>query len=173
MKILHRISTLSTGGAEIHLLTLCRQLKKEGHTPEVAYLKDNVKTSKSLRVCFELSGIRARPLQSILSLILQPPPLLHTHLPKADLYGWLTKRLRPRMPWVVTVHGKYARWRGGRIGLWLWRRALRRADAIIAISKDLKEWLVCQGIPAKKVKVIYYGIEIDRYYRPLGPPERP
>jgi len=169
MKILHLITSLSTGGAETHLLTLCRQLRKLGHHQiSVCYLRDNVKGSESLRARFELSGIDTWPLQTILSLILLPPPILHTHLPKADLCGWTVKRLHPKVKWVVTVHGKYAAWRGGRVGRWLWRIALQRADAIIAISKDLKVWLVRQGVPEEKVTVVYYGIEVDRYM-PKGP----
>ena len=53
MKVLHLINTLSTGGAEIHLLTLCRELRRQGLEVIVACLKDQVKGSRPLRSDFE------------------------------------------------------------------------------------------------------------------------
>jgi len=48
MKVFHLINTLSVGGAEIHLLTLCRHLKRLGVETVVAYLKEG-KGSRPLR----------------------------------------------------------------------------------------------------------------------------
>jgi len=58
MKILHVINTLSAGGAELHLLTLCRHLKKDGAEIVVACLKDKIKGSRSIRADFETEGFR-------------------------------------------------------------------------------------------------------------------
>ena len=64
MKILHLINTLSAGGAELHLLTLCRHLKRKNVEIVVACLREHVKDSRSLRYDFEAEGIRVIRLQA-------------------------------------------------------------------------------------------------------------
>jgi hypothetical protein len=56
LKVLHAINSLSTGGAELHLLTLCRYLKRLGVEMAVAYLKEG-RGSRPLRPDFEAAGI--------------------------------------------------------------------------------------------------------------------
>jgi len=56
VKVLHLINTLSAGGAELHLLTLCRYLQQQGVKVVVACLKDRIKGSRSLRADFETDG---------------------------------------------------------------------------------------------------------------------
>jgi hypothetical protein len=51
-KVLHICNTLSAGGAELHLLTLCRYLKRLGVEKAVAYLKEG-RGSRPLRPDFE------------------------------------------------------------------------------------------------------------------------
>ena len=58
MKVLHVINTLSAGGAELHLLTLCRHLRNRGIELAVACLREVVKGSRSLRPDFENENIR-------------------------------------------------------------------------------------------------------------------
>jgi hypothetical protein len=49
VKVLHVINTLSVGGAELHLLTLCRHLKNHWVDVVVARLREHIKSSRSLR----------------------------------------------------------------------------------------------------------------------------
>ena len=93
MKVLHFINTLSAGGAELHLLTLCRYLKNRGIDLGVACLREEVRGSRSLRGDFEKENIRVFDLNagsrynlSFLSRLAflvkqQRPDILHTHLP--------------------------------------------------------------------------------------------
>ena len=46
MKVLHLINTLSAGGAELHLLTLCRYLKQLNCEGVVTALKNNRRTTR-------------------------------------------------------------------------------------------------------------------------------
>ena len=46
MKVLHLINTLAVGGAELHLLALCRHLQRHGLEIVVAYLREEVKGSR-------------------------------------------------------------------------------------------------------------------------------
>ena len=59
MKVLHVINTLSVGGAERHLLTLSRELRRRGVEVTVACLRETVPGSRSLRPEFEREGAKA------------------------------------------------------------------------------------------------------------------
>ena len=107
MKVLHLINTLSTGGAEMHLLTLCRYLKRQNVEIVVACLREHVKDSRSLRLDFEEEAIRVINLQADSrydSLFLgriarvlreERPDILHTHLPRADFAGAFARVFHP------------------------------------------------------------------------------
>jgi len=174
MKILHLINTLSAGGAELHLLTLCRYLKQAGVEVVVGYLKEG--RSKPLRQEFEANGVPVNPLggDSVWNVryfararrwvVREQPDILHTHLPRADLVGRLLKAAGVCIPWVVSVHGIYSKHWRGKWSLPFFSYIWRRADAVIAISHAVKEWLVIEReIPQVKVHVVHYGIEIDRF----------
>jgi len=175
MKNLHLINTLSAGGAELHLLTLCRYLKQAGVEVVVGYLKEG-KGSRFLREDFEREGIRVADLRGerlwdgrclwrAVQLVRQEcPDLVHTHLPRADLVGAFVRAAGVRVPWVSSVHGIYSRsWRG-KWSLPLFSLLWRRADAVIAISYAVRDWLVKEHqVPPGKVHVVHYGIEPDRF----------
>ena len=121
MKILHLINTLSSGGAELHLLTLCRYLKKRNVTVVVACLREHLKDSRSLRLDFEKEGIRVIDVQADSrydSLFVRKvervlhserPDILHTHLPRADFAGGFARSFDPNTIWVCSVRDL---WRG-------------------------------------------------------------
>jgi glycosyltransferase involved in cell wall biosynthesis len=178
LKILHAINSLSVGGAELHLLTLCRYLKRLGVDTVVAYLKEG-RGSRPLRPDFEAAGIPVfylggegvdfvRPWLRLHRLLKQEKPdILHTHLPRADLLGFLTCLSGFSSPWVCSVHDIHSKsWRG-RWALPFFGSVWRRADKVIAISEAVKSWLV-QGyrLESEKVQVVYYGIEPERWCSP-------
>jgi len=174
LKVLHVINTLSAGGAELHLLTLCCHLKAFGVETAVAYLKEG-QGSRPLRPDFEAAGIPVfhlggegvdfvRPWLRLHRLLKQEKPdILHTHLPRADLLGFLTRLSGFPASWVCSVHDIHSKsWRG-RWALLLFRLIWRRADRIIAISEAVKSWLVQDfGVLHKKIQVVYYGIELEQ-----------
>lgn len=178
MKVFHLINTLSAGGAELHLLTLCRYLKRTGVDVVVSYLKEE-KSSRPLYQDFEMNDVRVVPLgggcirdvfcswRARALLLKERPNIFHTHLPKADLMGWFLRVMGLRVPWVVSVHAIYSRsWRG-RWALPFFSYIWRQADAIIAISYAVRDWLIKeQGIPPSKVQVVYYGIEAHWFSSP-------
>jgi len=179
MKILHLINTLSVGGAELHLLTLCRNLKHHGVDVVVAYLREHIKGSRSLRLDFEHAGIHVVDLladgrydmrfpRSVVRLLRsERPDLLHTHLPRADFAGAISHWLLPSIPWICSVHDIYGGHWSGKWTLPLLNCVWRRADTVIAISHAVKEWLVQERhVPAANVRMIHYGIEPERFARP-------
>jgi glycosyltransferase involved in cell wall biosynthesis len=184
VKVLHLINTLSAGGAELHLLTLCRHLKKRGVETVVACLREEVRGSRSLCADFEEADIRVFNLKAdsrynvsfftrLATLVrAERPDIVHTHLPRADIAGALVSGFCNSPVFLCSVHGIYRdRW----FGHWsapLMRRTYRRADTIVAISFAVKNWLQQDfGIPEDKIRVIHYGIEPERFVLPGQPDE--
>jgi glycosyltransferase involved in cell wall biosynthesis len=179
VKVLHLINTLSVGGAELHLLTLCRYLKKQDVEIVVACLREEVKSSRSLRVDFEKEGIKVITLKAdsrydyrffgkIARVLTEEcPDVLHTHLPRADLAGAFARFLNPSIVWVCSVHAIYSEDWSGRWTLPLIRCLWRRADAMLCISHAVKDWLTQQGMPSQKARVIHYGIETGKFLQPI------
>jgi len=178
MKVLHLINTLSTGGAEMHLLTLCRQLKRQNVEIVVACLREHVKESRSLRLDFEEEGIRVINLQADsrydslflrrLARVLteERPDILHTHLPRADFAGAFARVFHPGLIWVCSVHAIYSNDWSGRWSLPLFNLLWRRADVMLCISHAVRDWLVERGMPSDKARVIHYGIEPEKFSEP-------
>jgi glycosyltransferase involved in cell wall biosynthesis len=178
MKVLHLINTLAAGGAELHLLTLGRYLKRLGVETVVAYLKEG-RGSRPLRPDFEAAGIPVfylggegvdfvRPWLQLHRLLKRvKPDILHTHLPRADLLGFLTRLSGFSGSWACSVHGIYVNHWRGRKTLPLFKFIWHQADRIIAISVAVRKWLVKDcGLAPEKVQVVYYGIEPERWSLP-------
>ena len=178
MKVLQLITTLSSGGAELHLLTLCRRLKKQGVEIVVACMSEYGKDGRTLRGEFENAGIRVicvgnghrfelRSFSSIAHLVeIEQPDILHTHLPRADLLGAIARFLNPSVAWVCSVHAIYSYDWSGRWTLPLFHFVWRRADAMLCISHAVKDWLINCGVPADMTQVIHYGIELEEFLQP-------
>jgi glycosyltransferase involved in cell wall biosynthesis len=179
MRVLHIINTLSAGGAELHLLTLCRHLKIYGIKVFVVCLKEHVSGSRTLRQDFEKEGIFVVNLEAErfykLSLITRirrliaeiQPDIVHTHLPRADFVGFLICMAFPSIYWVSSIHDIYSKTWSGRKSLPLFSQIWKKADVLIAISFAVQEWLITKRKLAKeKIKVIYYGIATDKFRKP-------
>ena len=178
MKVLHLINTLSAGGAELHLLTLCRHLKAKNVEPVVACLREHVKGSRSLRADFTRAGVSVIDLDADsrydsrffagLARVLnaERPDVLHTHLPRADVAGALAHFLRPSLVWVCSVHAIYSADWSGRWSLPVIRVLWRRANRVLCISHAVRDWMVTKGMPPDKIKVIHYGIESAPFAQP-------
>jgi len=97
----------------------------------------------------------------------EKPDILHTHLPRADLLGFMMRWSRFSGFWVCSVHDIHTKsWRG-RWALPLFGPVWRRADKVIAISEVVKNWLMQDyGLLPERVCVVYYGIEPERWISP-------
>jgi L-malate glycosyltransferase len=179
MKVVHIITDLSTGGAELHLFALCRQLKRAGIGVTVACLRDRRTDSRSLRHDFEIEGVRVvhlradskysigLPMRVARVLDEEKPNILHTHLPRADLTGALRWPPSPSsVRWVASIHDVYSKSWSGRRTLPVFYFVWRKADAVVAISDAVKGWLLDRGLPSEKVTVIKYGIETKPFRSP-------
>jgi glycosyltransferase involved in cell wall biosynthesis len=176
LKVLHLINSLSAGGAELQLLTLCRELKRRGVDVIVGCLREKVNGNRSLRPDFEAAGILVVDLQAdgrydwrfparVVSLIeRERPDMLHTHLPRADFAGAIARLLGRAPKWVCSLHAVYAESWSPKILLPLMRSAWQRADGVVAASAAVKEWVCGYGrVSADKVRVIHYGIDTSLF----------
>ena len=103
MRILHVITTVNRGGAENHLVDLCREQVSAGHHVAVAYLKGDRYWQA------ELDGMGAHPqcldlkrygeIGPVLRLRRMmrtfDPDIVHAHMPPAELYARLALFLFP------------------------------------------------------------------------------
>ena len=139
MKVLHVINTAYTGGAEMHLLGLVRELVRRDVDVSVAFLRTGLLDGRSVLGDFEALGVRVYALGANsrygLSFLgdlrrvvrREQPDVLHTHLPRADIAGMLAAVGGPRgMARVVSLHNIYGEYWSGRAILPLCRVAWRR-----------------------------------------------
>jgi glycosyltransferase involved in cell wall biosynthesis len=88
--------------------------------------------------------------------------LIHTHGYKADLYGFLAA-WRSNKPVVATCHN----WVGGTAALGIYnqldRLALKRFNALAAVSDEVAQRLRDTGVPAEKVTTIANGIDVQAF----------
>lgn len=88
MRILHVITTLDVGGAEMHLLSQVRGQSARGHEVRVAYLKGEGRLADDFRAAGAREVIDVGPLPAVpLRLMghLRWAEIVHSHLLKADM----------------------------------------------------------------------------------------
>ncbi|MCJ8501964.1 glycogen synthase [Desulfatitalea alkaliphila] len=103
--------------------------------------------------------------------------VVHCHTWYSYLAGCLLKQML-RIPLLVTTHSlePHRPWKQEQLGegyyasMWLERTAMENADGIIAVSKAMSEDVqTLYGVAPDRVRVIYNGIDTDRY-RPTENP---
>lgn len=172
MKVLHVITGLDAGGAELQLSML---LKRTRHDADVVTLynpgpvADEIRsagtsvTDMGMRKNTEL-GALAKLHRHIRS---HRYDVVHTHLYRAQIYARPAARLAGT-PVVITTEHSIGETHIERRPMTRRVRALylaseRFSDATIAVSDVVHERLVRWGVPAEKIKVIPNGIEVDAF----------
>lgn len=173
MKVAHLISGGETGGSKNHLLSLLASFPKEEVTliaMQKGELYEQAKTQGiHVHLLDQTSRYDLKVLAKLTKFIQENGyDLLHTHGPRANLYGALIiKRLG--IPWVTTIHSdpKLDFLKGGlkgkiftKINLW----SIKRIDHFFAVSERFKQDLIDIGIPANRVSTIYNGIDFSTSY---------
>lgn len=168
MKILHVVTTLDVGGAEMHLLAQVGGQSERGHEPSVVYLKGAGSLADDFRAAGARSVVHAQGPAGILTLVraMRGADVVHTHLLKADMLGALLATLcgrRGRLiaskhndeqvltkPAVSFVHG-------------LLGKLPRRT---IVLSDHVGRFFVEHGgVPAERTTRIYYGLDPEPFER--------
>jgi glycosyltransferase involved in cell wall biosynthesis len=172
--ILFFVSSLRVGGAELHLLDLCRYFSRGGAGITVCDLSSD----GYLRPRFEELGVRVRELgigsladlarpavRSRLRAIADEadPDIIHAHMYHAEIVAAAASSMSGK-PLVVTRHSSGLEFNGARkVAI---RLAGRQTDRIIAVSSDASSEALSLGARPGSVVTVPNGVDTSRF-RPL------
>jgi glycosyltransferase involved in cell wall biosynthesis len=176
VKVLQLISSGGYYGAENMLLNLCASQEQSGcensllifynvHVPNVEFYERARRRGLSVRMVHCNGRADWRAVGQIEEYVQEDGiDLVHTHGYKADLYGYLAA-WRCNKPVVATCHN----WIGGTAALGIYnhldRMALKKFDALAAVSDAVAQRLLAFGVPAGKIKTIANGIDVKAFER--------
>jgi glycosyltransferase involved in cell wall biosynthesis len=180
LKVIHIIGGGEFGGAEKHILNLAgaSDLFKVDYTvcclfsaPFADIASDAGISALSIpmshKADFKVVGKLARVIME------GNFDLVHTHGVRANLLGRLAARQAGKRKVITTVHSLLEKDYPGVVSRlansWAERSTRGLTDHFIAVSQGLRDRLVCGGIPAKEVTVIYNGISLEEI-RPSSEP---
>jgi glycosyltransferase involved in cell wall biosynthesis len=168
MKIVHLVTTLDVGGAEMHLLAQVRGQAARGHAPVVAYLKGHGTLAPDFTAAGAREVLHVRGVAGLRALarLVRGADVVHTHLLKADMFGaafatLLGRRARLvaskhndeqvlKRPLVSFVHGLLGR--------------LPRTT--IVLSDHVGRFIEEHGrVPRTRIERIYYGLDPQPFVR--------
>ncbi|MEK7159709.1 MAG: glycosyltransferase [Patescibacteria group bacterium] len=170
IKVCHVIGRLAYGGAERLLLDICRKIDKDKFQLSIIVLKrDNPLIEQ-----FEDAGVEVKCIEKKGKLDLSltrrlaeyfkktKPDIIHTHLFLADYWAGRAARSAGVKRIVSTKHDILSE---DLIRDYLGRKARRKCDKVVAISKATREYLVeTEKISCDQIEVIYNGIDINKFY---------
>jgi glycosyltransferase involved in cell wall biosynthesis len=176
VKVLQLISSGGYYGAENMLLNLCASQEKARcenslllfynvHVPNVEFYERARRRGLSVRMVHCKGRADWRAVRQIEEYIQEDEvDLVHTHGYKADLYGYLAA-WRCHKPVVATCHN----WVGGTAALGIYnhldRMALKKFNALAAVSDAVAQRLLAFGVPSEKIKTIANGIDVTAFER--------
>ena len=163
--MLHVIAPADVGGLERVVHTLATGQQQAGHEVRVVAVLANEADRHPFLRPLNQAGVETIPLcvppraylrerNAIAELCRRlRPDVMHTHGYHVDVVDAGAAR-RAGIPTVTTVHG----FTGGDWKNWIYerlhRRALRRFDAVVAVSRPLARDLERRGVPAARVHVV-------------------
>ncbi|MET3317758.1 UNVERIFIED_ORG: glycosyltransferase involved in cell wall biosynthesis [Peribacillus simplex] len=171
MKIMHLNAGNETGGGMFHILSLLNQLNKEecllGVFEKGTLYRQAVASGIQTEIFKQHSKYDLSILKPLRDFIrLNNIEIIHTHGPRANIYGALLKRLVKR-PWVLTVHSSpqhdfLGMGVKGKLFTSLHLKSFQHTDHILAVSDRFKQDLISQGIPSTKITKILNGINFEK-----------
>jgi glycosyltransferase involved in cell wall biosynthesis len=171
-RVLHVISGIDVGGAERHLLSLCKGLVDRGFDVTVAYCKGDGELAEAFIAAgcsvFEI-GIRADadPLgfAKLLAHVRRHHyDIVHTHLIHGDIYGTTAAKLAGVPTIVASKHNDPPFWQTQPYRT-LHNWTVAATDGIIAISDHVRNY-VLEQTPADPAttETIHYGMELSEFW---------
>lgn len=175
MKILHVNAGNEYGGGLFHILTLFEAMDE----PEMDLLvfEDGPVAQHArekgiqVHVLEQSSRYDLKVLSKLVRFVKENNyDIVHTHGPRANTFLSRIYKKLPDIKWVTTIHSNPCldfKGRGlkGKIFEWINLRALRQADYLIAVSREIREIAINNGTDASKSTVVHNGIELS----PLTP----
>lgn len=163
MKILHVITTLDVGGAEMHLLSLVRGQVRRGHAVGVCYLKGEGRLAPDFRAAgaHEVTrlgtGLGA---PSRLTARIAQAEIVHTHLLKADMLSAPLALLAGRRGRLISSkHNDEAVLKKRLVG-WIHGVVGNLPRRTIVLSDHVGEYFARYGhLRRERLRRIYYGLD--------------
>jgi glycosyltransferase involved in cell wall biosynthesis len=165
LSIMHVAAPAHFGGLESVVRELARGQLRRGHTVSVVLVLSPEDRPHPLALALEADGVTAVPLyvgnrdyrgerRAIRALCRQHrPDILHSHGYRCDVVdGTMARSEGVRA--VSTCHGFIESSWSGRLQQWLQRRALRRFDAVVAVSRAIQQRLLESGIEPERIHVV-------------------
>ena len=186
MKILHFMVSGEAGGIEVLNKDYAKHSKLENiyfFFWQSGCIAEEMRNSGNNII--ELNASKADffgPLKSVFDVCEKVKPaaiVVHYKAPVLYLYAMILKKKYPYMKIFAYVHENVGNppeklKKGLRSVLkeLIIRRFFQKADGMIAISEFVKKAIIkCCNIPEQKIKMIYNGIDINRFQMPLHVPE--
>lgn len=171
-KIVHVVAPAEIGGLErvVHALTLGQASR--GDRVTVIALLSRASSDHPFLQPFKRSAVgvevialpgRAyvaeyRELRRILRVL--APDIVHTHGYYPDVLAGIAAR-RERIGTVSTSHGFSGGDVKNRVYEWIQRRSFRRFDAIVAVSRKMRDDVVRSGVAERRVRVIQNALPVQ------------
>ena len=165
LSILHVVAPARFGGLESVVQELAAGHTRDGHEVRVALVLSPGDQPHPLAIALRAAGVTAVPIEigdrdyrgerrAIQALCRQHrPDIVHTHGYRSDVVDGVVARSEG-IPVVSTCHGFIdSAWRG-RAHQWLQRRALRRFDAVVAVSQTIQRRLINAGVDPGRIHLV-------------------
>jgi len=177
LRILHIVKHLTAGGTESQLLELLRRYDSKWFSPLVCSIKGKGQIGSEIEhagielICLNRpeGGFDWVAIMELYKLIKERDiTIVRTHSFKPNLYGAIAARMADVPCVVASVHNVYEKARDRKIGRRMINRCLfHSVDQIVAVSCAVQNDIVkYDGVQSSKVKVIYNGLNFDRF-KPL------
>jgi glycosyltransferase involved in cell wall biosynthesis len=175
MRIIHVITTLGTGGAENHVLSLTRGQVAAGHKVHVAFLKGEGSLHRRLleagcgsvtRIPFERPGQLISAIRELARLIGRTDSeIVHTHLLKANTLGGIAARLAGgKRAVVATKHNDEHQLHDSLVGRLHGVISWLCEDQVICVSDHVADFTHTRGhVARQKITRIYNGFDFQLY----------
>lgn len=165
LRLMQIIAPSKVSGAEYLTVDLCCRLAARGHTVELLVKANHALIEVARAAGVSTSSARFSGKLNLLAMsrLMQRMrafrvDLVATQLSTASLWGSLAARAIG-VPCVATVHALNT------------KTCYVFANRIIVVSQAVKAHLELQGIAAEKMRVVYNGIDLSRFERPLDESE--
>jgi len=143
----HEVEVLVPAWGEVALF-----LQSRGVPVHIVNIRSSQTTSKTLKKRY-LDLIAICKLRKLFRAF----DVVHLHLQRARILGRLANIFRRKPVIISTIHGvDLDSW-----WLWVLEKLTQRIDnRTVAISRDVKRYLVEKGLPSARVSVIYNGVDV-------------
>ena len=169
--VLHLRDSNGLYGAERVILTLGRNINQRRFKFSLLCMDRSDASNRELITAANSMGIKVNQIRvegrlNLISIVklrtflkINKVDIIHTHDFKSDFYGLLATVFLP-VKRIATAHGSTRDSRIKRIYLYLAEKIIYRYyDKIVAVSDDLKKFLVSRKVPSGKIEMIRNGFD--------------